>query len=101
MTTRCPTCGADEILINCTTTLLYGGPNTTAYRCSACGCSWKDEDCLTAMISPIEYEIQSQYGVLKDWLVENYAERPDVQTVYEALLNLLTKLDENALSRLR
>jgi hypothetical protein len=54
-----------------------------------------------AEITPVQYEIQSQYGVIKDWLVENYAERPDVRTVYEALVNLLTKLDETTLRGLR
>ena len=100
MTNRCPMCGADFYHIHCETTSMYGPGNTTTYHCRSCGATWKEGE-LIAKITPVEYEIQSQYGVLKDWLVENYAERPDVETVYEALLNLLTKLDEYELRRLR
>lgn len=100
MTTRCPLCGADFYSIHCETTLVYGPGNTSTYHCSSCGASWKDGEAI-AKITPIQYEIQSQYGVLKDWLVENYAERKDIETVYEALLQLLTKLDETSLLGLR
>lgn len=101
MTNRCPKCGANEWNICGATTAMYGPGNTTTWTCTCCGYSWQEGGCITATISPIQYEIQSQYGVLKDWLVENYAERPDVETVYKALVNLLTKLDETALRGLR
>lgn len=97
---KCPKCGADEWHIYAATTLMYGPGNTTTYYCNCCGNSWK-ERYLTATISPMQYEIQSQYGVLKDWLVENYAERPNIEVVYEALVQLLTKLDETSLRGLR
>jgi hypothetical protein len=93
-------CGAGFYDIYCGTTLVYGPGNTTTYHCNVCGCSWKEGE-LVAKITPVQYEIQSQYGVIKDWLVENYAERPDVETVYGALVQLLTKLDETALRELR
>ena len=100
MTIKCPMCGAGFYNIWCESTLVYGHNNETTYHCNLCGTSWKDGECI-AKIVPVEYEIKSQYGVLKDWLVENYEERPDVETVYEALVNLLTKLDETALRGLR
>lgn len=100
MTTKCPMCGASEWNIWCETTLVNGPGNETIYHCHVCGCSWKEGE-LVAKITPVQYEIQSQYGVIKDWLVENYAERPDVETVYGALVQLLTKLDETSLRELR
>lgn len=101
MENRCPKCGASEWNIWGATTLMYGPVNTTTWTCTCCGHTWKEGEYVTDTIVPIEYEIQSQYGALKDWLVENYAERPDVGTVYEALVNLLTKLDETTLRGLR
>jgi hypothetical protein len=93
-------CGAGFYSVWCESTLVYGPNNETTYHCNSCGASWKEGE-LIAKITPVEYEIQSQYGVLKDWLVENYAKRPDVATVYAALVSLLTKLDESALRELR
>ena len=100
MTTKCPMCGADFYSIHCETTLVYGPNNTTTYHCNACGASWKEGE-LIAKITPIESKIQSQYGVIKDWLVENYSTRDDVDVVYGALCQLLDKLDESALRGLR
>lgn len=90
---NCPMCGVGSHNILCESTAMNGIINETIYHCVSCGASWKEGN----LISPVECEVQSQYGVLKDWLVENYAERPDVKTVYETLVNLLTKLDETAL----
>lgn len=100
MTIRCPMCGADEWHIWCETTAMYGPNNTTTCHCQSCGASWKEGE-LIAKAAPIEYEIQSKYGAIKDWLVENYAERRDVNVVYEALCQLLETLDNASLIGLR
>ena len=37
---------------------------------------------------------ETRYKEIKDWLVENYATRDDVDIVYSALCKLLNMLDE-------
>ncbi len=101
MTIRCPKCGASEWNIWCMTTAMYGPGNITTYNCTSCGNSWQDDKCDAVMASPIECEIQSKYGEIKDWLVENYNTRDDVDVVYGALCQLLDVLNENALRGLR
>ena len=37
---------------------------------------------------------ETRYKEIKDWLVENYATRDDVDIIYSALCELLNALDE-------
>lgn len=101
MTTKCPLCGASEWNIWCETTLVNGPGNETTYHCNICGYSWKEGE-FVAKIAPVEYKLQSQYGVIKDWLEENYwAKNKSIDVVYEALCQLLDKLDEATLRELK
>lgn len=98
MTTKCPKCGADAWNIVQHTTLTNGIHNTITNYCYICGYEWKENGYIyTTNIEPIDCKITTKYKEIKDWLVENYCTRNDVDIVYSALCEILDLLDENAM----
>lgn len=98
MTTKCPKCGADVWSIIQYATLTNGTHNIITNHCNICGYEWqKNSYASTVTIEPIDVEITTKYKEIKDWLVENYSTRNDVDRVYRALCKVLDLLDENAM----
>ena len=63
-----------------------------------CGYEWQENNYVSMVtIERIDAKITTKYKELKDWLVENYSTRNDVDRVYRALCKVLDLLDENAM----
>lgn len=95
MTTKCPKCGADVWSITQDIMLTNLSGNIITNHCNRCGYEWQKNSYVP--IEPIDVKITTKYKEIKDWLVENYCTRNDVDTVYSALCEVLDLLDENAM----
>lgn len=102
MATKCPKCGADAWSIIQDITLTNGPHNIITNYCNRCGYEWqKNSYASMVTIEPTDAKITTKYKELKDWLVENYSTRNDVDRVYRALCKVLDLLDENAMRGIR